>query len=56
MSKTFQQRVELRVNTVLVSLDRLSRISNAENVVSSAQKAKIDIDANKFASAYFPAR
>ena len=42
MAKTFQQRVELRINTVLIALDRLARVSNAENVVSGAQKAKLE--------------
>jgi len=35
--KTFQQRVELRVNSVLIALDRLSRVSNGENVVNKTQ-------------------
>lgn len=39
--KTFTQRVSLRVNTVLVALERLGKISNSENVVSKADQAKI---------------
>lgn len=40
VKKTFSQRAELRVNSVLVALDRLARVSNAENVVSKADQAK----------------
>lgn len=31
--RTFQERVEIRVNTVLIALERLARVSNGENVV-----------------------
>lgn len=39
--KTFTQRVEGRVNTVLMSLERLGKISNGENVVTATQQAKV---------------
>lgn len=39
--RTFQERVELRVNTVLIALDRLSKISSGENVVPNGAVSEI---------------